>query len=113
MSVNRVLCARCDRRRFLHLGGLLATGALLVACGGSPGNDTAESQPDAVTQAPTAAPTIASSANQSVAQANGVACRTGIVDDAYPGHCRHYVDRNGNGYCDLSELGSGSVTPRY
>jgi hypothetical protein len=45
--------------------------------------------------------------------AQGVACRTGIVNDPYPGHCKHYVDRNGNGYCDLSELGSGTVTPRY
>jgi hypothetical protein len=32
-----------------------------------------------------------------------VACPRGMVWDAYPGHCRLYVDRNGNGYCDYSE----------
>lgn len=31
------------------------------------------------------------------------ACPFGLVYDKYPGRCRRYVDRNGNGYCDLSE----------
>jgi len=37
----------------------------------------------------------------------GVACPFGLVDDPYPGQCRRYVDRNGDGICDLSQLGSG------
>jgi hypothetical protein len=32
-----------------------------------------------------------------------VACPKGLVNDRYPGRCRLYVDRNGNGICDLSE----------
>lgn len=36
-----------------------------------------------------------------------VSCPRGIVYDPYPGRCRLYVDRNGNGYCDHSEPISG------
>lgn len=42
----------------------------------------------------------------------GVACRKGIVNDPYPGRCRDYVDRDGDGICDLSILGSGNTLPR-
>ena len=31
-------------------------------------------------------------------------CPRGLVDDPYPGRCRRYVDRNNNGYCDLSQV---------
>jgi hypothetical protein len=30
-------------------------------------------------------------------------CPKGLVSDPYPGRCHHYVDRDGSGYCDLSE----------
>ncbi len=30
-------------------------------------------------------------------------CPYGMVNDPYPGRCRRYVDRDGSGYCDLSE----------
>jgi hypothetical protein len=46
------------------------------------------------------------------AEAEGVACPSGVVNDPYPGHCKRYVDANNNGLCDLSELGSGDVEPR-
>lgn len=39
---------------------------------------------------------------QSAAAEMTVACHKGIVYDAYPGKCRHYVDADGDGYCDLS-----------
>jgi hypothetical protein len=42
----------------------------------------------------------------------GVACPAGFVNDPYPGHCKRYVDANGNGVCDLSEPGSGDYRPR-
>ena len=42
----------------------------------------------------------------------GVACRKGMVDDPYPCRCRDYVDRDGDGICDLSVLGSGNTVPR-
>ena len=32
-----------------------------------------------------------------------VRCPRGLVYDPYPGRCRMYVDRNGDGYCDYSE----------
>ena len=31
-----------------------------------------------------------------------VACHKGVTYDAYPGKCRHYIDADGDGYCDLS-----------
>ena len=31
-------------------------------------------------------------------------CPYGEVNDRYPGRCRRYTDRNGNGICDLSEV---------
>jgi len=31
-------------------------------------------------------------------------CPYGLVNDPYPGRCRRYVDANGNGYCDYSEI---------
>ncbi len=43
---------------------------------------------------------------------SGVACPFGIVNDPYPGECRRYVDRNGDGICDLSEPGSGLDAPQ-
>ncbi|MHB1318483.1 MAG: DUF4405 domain-containing protein [Anaerolineae bacterium] len=30
-------------------------------------------------------------------------CPYGLVNDPYPGRCRRYVDKNGTGFCDLSE----------
>jgi hypothetical protein len=37
----------------------------------------------------------------------GVACRRGLVHDPYPGRCRRYLDRDGDGLCDYSIPGSG------
>lgn len=63
---------------------------------------TAEAVPSAVsTSAPTAtvaaAPTL-----PPVANTGTVACRKGFRYDPYPGHCRLYVDRDGDGFCDYS-----------
>jgi len=41
---------------------------------------------------------------QQPSPSQSVACPFGLVDDPYPGKCRHYVDKNGNGICDLSEI---------
>lgn len=40
----------------------------------------------------------------------GVACPFGLVNDPYPGRCKHYKDSNGDGICDYSVTGSGSIT---
>jgi hypothetical protein len=37
-----------------------------------------------------------------------VACPFGLVNDPYPGACKRYVDTNGDGFCDLSQPGSGT-----
>ena len=31
-------------------------------------------------------------------------CPFGLISDPYPGRCGRYVDENGNGLCDLSEV---------
>lgn len=56
---------------------------------------TATAEPTATATAiPTVAPTV---------QRVTTRCPRGMVNDPYPGRCRHYVDKNGNGICDLSE----------
>ncbi len=66
---------------------------------------------------PAATPSVAPTATRTVArpeatatlvvqsQAVSTRCPRGLVNDPYPGRCRHYTDRNGNGICDLSEPG--------
>ena len=41
--------------------------------------------------------------DQSVSVRSTTRCPKGLVNDPYPGHCHHYIDRDGSGYCDLSE----------
>jgi hypothetical protein len=38
-------------------------------------------------------------------QEGSVACPHGLVNDPYPGKCRHYVDTTGDGFCDYSVPG--------
>jgi hypothetical protein len=105
---------KMDRRDFLRSTLAAAAGAalLLAGCGApaadGPAADTAvavdrtQDQEDIAPQ-PTAQP---------LEQEWGVACPAGLVNDPYPGRCKHYVDRNGNGVCDRSEPGSGDYPPR-
>ena len=58
----------------------------------------------AVPSSPTAAPAEATAIPPSPTPALTTRCPHGLVNDPYPGRCRHYVDRNGNGFCDLSEV---------
>jgi hypothetical protein len=41
-------------------------------------------------------------------QLSGVACLRGMVNDPFPGRCRHYADNDGDGFCDYSIPGSGN-----
>jgi len=68
------------------------------------------SLPDNVDDAGQASPTPTPAPSVPQPQA-GVACPFGLVNDPYPGQCQRYVDQNGDGICDLSELGSGLNTP--
>ncbi len=45
---------------------------------------------------------------QPAQQQDGVACPRGTVNDPYPGRCRLYTDRDGDGFCDYSAPGSGN-----
>jgi hypothetical protein len=37
-------------------------------------------------------------------------CPYGLVNDPYPGQCRHYIDSSGDGICDLSQVIASSST---
>lgn len=47
-------------------------------------------------------------AEEPLQQPSGVACPRGIVNDPFPGRCRHYTDNDGDGFCDYSIPGSGN-----
>lgn len=58
---------------------------------------TATGVPPTSTPVPTMAPTTTPD------RPVQVLCPFGLVNDPYPGRCRRYVDKNGNGICDWSE----------
>lgn len=92
--------APVSRRALLIAGGAVAVAAGLAAAGYR-AIAGAEGQPGGVVQE--------SSSTAGTARSGGVACPKGLVNDPYPGRCRHYVDADGDGICDYSVAGSGSV----
>ena len=36
-------------------------------------------------------------------------CPLGFINDPFPGECNRYVDKNGNGICDLSEVAEATT----
>ncbi len=60
--------------------------------------ESAEPATTEPTATATAVPTVAPTPQRVVTR-----CPFGRVNDPYPGRCRRYVDKNGNGFCDLSE----------
>ncbi|MBN1248942.1 MAG: DUF4405 domain-containing protein [Anaerolineae bacterium] len=58
-------------------------------------------QPVSPTVTPTPEPTAAPT--QEAAQDLCVRCPRGLVNDPYPGRCRQYTDRDGDGICDYSQ----------
>jgi hypothetical protein len=91
---------RVSRRRFLSLGfaaaatGVIATGYALLS--GVWAGGTEQSGGDNLLRSESERPVQ-----------TGVACPRGLVNDLYPGQCRRYTDRNGDGICDYSVPGSG------
>lgn len=81
-----------------------ATATLAAAPTITPMPQNRANQPSAPspTQRPTQLPTPRPSSTPAQA-APRTACPFGLVNDRYPGRCRRYVDRDGNGICDLSE----------
>lgn len=109
-----------DRRRFLVLASGTVAAVILAGCvrkeeidtvtsavqepasTAEPANSSsaaaAPSNPTATAASPTATP-------QPVQQKDvRSACPRGLINDPYPGKCKRYVDNNGNGICDLSEV---------
>jgi len=74
-----------------------------VDAGSDPATPAPNGEP--IPAAPPQAPDEATEEPPTVSQR--VACPFGLVNDPYPGECPRYVDSNGNGFCDLSEVGSG------
>lgn len=126
---------RITRRQFLSLGlAAAATGAIVAGWAllarvwpvdaerdnSAPDSDTVEpasagdplqdepEQPVDSTPDPGSPEPLAGEPEQSAQPPGGVACPRGMVNDPYPGRCRHYTDRNGDGICDYSVPGSGN-----
>ena len=66
--------------------------------------EDAEIQAYAVPSTAEDAPSLARPSRGSRVSGALVRCPHGEIDDPYPGLCRHYVDANGNGYCDFSQV---------
>ncbi len=95
--------SRISRRRFLWLGlGAAVTGIIAAGCA-----LTAGTWPGGAEQADTGDGPVESEVERPAPQRDGVACPRGLVNDPYPGRCRHYTDRDGDGFCDYSAPGSG------
>ncbi len=86
-----------SRRAFLAFGGAATVVAAAVVAGYRTilGASVAEAIPS-------------SSQLTATSQGGGIACPFGLVNDPYPGRCKHYRDSNGDGICDYSVAGSGS-----
>lgn len=67
--------------------------------------EAATAAPEAVEEAVAVTPEATQAPAQSMSgYGTRTKCPKGLTDDPYPGRCRHYVDNNGNGYCDLSQI---------
>jgi hypothetical protein len=132
MKTMDAITKTMDRRSFLRLSSLATTGLALwlVGCSVAPTDGTVTTlleEPEvaaAVVATPTQVPAAAVATptqmpaavvvtpTQAPAQSQtGVSCPFGLLNDRYPGRCKHYIDRNGNSICDRSEPGSGDRTP--
>jgi hypothetical protein len=96
------------RRRFLSLGSAaVLTGAILAGYW-----TLTRTRPIDTEQRSYSDDQMSAESEQPAQQQSGVACPRGLVNDPYPGQCRRYTDRNGDGICDYSVLGSGNNDAR-
>lgn len=104
-----------NRREFLRLAGVgtLAAGAAVLGYKALfDGEETAVASPEtesSTTEQPESIPLFVQPSGPSSATAASsrssrqtASCPKGVTYDPYPGRCHHYVDRDGDGYCDLS-----------
>lgn len=92
------VAARLDRREFVKLMGVVGVAAVLAGANVLGDRLDAQAEPSAGNDETTPANTT--QASTSSISSCVVRCRRGC---SYPGHCRRYVDSNGNGRCDLGE----------
>jgi len=125
-----------SRRRFLSLGfTTVAAGVLVAGCAMLTGRQATEPEqedsaagasqddteplsqqddgsgsPDGAEQSPQQEgnAAVTSEPEQPVQRLSGVACPRGMINDPFPGRCRNYTDRDGDGICDYSVPGSGT-----
>ena len=98
-----------DRRDFLRIMGIAGAAALLAGVNVLADQDSSQAAPSttqatAATEAAAGATALASTSQTSTTTSCTVRCSRGC---SYPGHCRRYVDSNGNGRCDLGECQTG------
>jgi hypothetical protein len=93
---------RIGRRQFLSLGvAAIAAGVIAAGCAVIAGMRTADTGYGSNSD-----DSLPGESEQPVQQQGDVACHRGLVNDPYPGQCRHYVDSDGDGICDYSVPGS-------
>ncbi len=92
------VAARVDRREFVKLMGVVGVAAMLAGANVLGDRLDAQAEPSAGSGETTR--TNTTQASTSSTSSCVVRCRRGC---SYPGHCRRYVDSNGNGRCDLGE----------
>jgi hypothetical protein len=97
LAYDRTEGKSLSRRAFLAFGGT-ATAVIFAAIAGY----------RAILDASPAEASESSNQLATTQQEGGVACPFGVVNDPYPGRCRHFRDSNGDGMCDYSVPGSGS-----
>ncbi len=95
-----------NRREFLRLAGvgILATGVVAVGYkalfdGGETAVTTSETE-QAVESTTTGS--IPLTVQNASSPGGTSSCPKGLTYDPYPGRCHHYIDRDGDGYCDYS-----------
>lgn len=93
-----------NRREFLRLAGvgILASGVAAVGY-----KVLFEGEETAVTTSEESTTTelvesIPLTVQNSASSGGTSSCPKGLTYDPYPGRCHHYVDQNGDGYCDYS-----------
>jgi hypothetical protein len=91
---------RVDRRDLLKLMGGVGVVALLAGVQALGSGDDAGAQASSTAQAEENTDTATGTSSQGSTGSCTVRCRKGC---SYPGHCRRYVDSNGNGLCDFGE----------
>jgi hypothetical protein len=94
------VATRVDRRDFLKLMGGVSVVALLSGVQALGGADDVQTQDPSGAQTARSTTTLTDSSTGSTTNSCFVRCRRGC---SYPGHCRRFVDGNGNGLCDLGE----------